>query len=108
MKDSYQHFTAPMTELILNDPNTVETLYNLAKNNPQRLAEISRMSEFQQIKAINFLEFQKDTSVNQKLRSDAPKPVTPVKPSTTNFVKKDSFEAIYEKQREEQRHLAGK
>ena len=108
MKDSYQHFTAPMTELILNDPNTVETLYNLAKNNPQRLAEISRMSEFQQIKAINFLEFQKDTSVNQKLRSDAPKPVTPVKPSATNFVDKHSFDAIYQKQREEQRHLAGK
>ena len=108
MKESYQNFTAPMTELMLNDPNTVETLYYLAKNNPQRLSEISRMSEFQQIKAINFLEFQKDTSVNQKLRSDAPKPVTPVKPSATNFVDKHSFDAIYQKQREEQRRLTGK
>lgn len=108
MKDSYQNFTAPMTELMLNDPNTVETLYNLAKNDPQRLAEISRMSAHQQIKAINFLEFQKSTNVKQKLRSDAPKPVHPVRPSSSNFVDKNSYDSIYQRMREEQRRLAGK
>ena len=108
MKESYQHFTAPMTELILNSPNSVETLYDLAKNNPQKLAEISRLPDFQQIKAINFLEFQRDTNVNQKLRSDAPKPVTPVKPSATTFVNKDSYDVIFEKKREALRKQCGK
>lgn len=108
IKDSYNHFPSAMSEIMLNNPGSVETFYDLAKNNPQKLAEISKLSEFQQLKAINFIEFQKENKVTQKLRSDAPKPTPPVKPSTTNFVEKDSYDAIYERQREELKRRTGK
>lgn len=100
LKGSYQNFTSPMSEMMLNSPNSVETFYNLAKNHPEKLKEISKLPAYQQIKAINFLEFQKETTVHQKLKSDAPKPVAPVKPSTGTFVDKNSYESIFNKQKE--------
>lgn len=107
IQHSVQNLTAPMSEMMLNYPNSVETFYDLAKNNPEKLEEISKMSPFQQIKAINFIEFQKDTSVHQKLKSNAPKPVTPVKPSTARFVDTSSYEAILKRQKEEQKRRYG-
>lgn len=103
MRESYKNFTTPMSAMMLNNPQSVELFYNLAKNDPSQLEKISKMSEYQQIKAINFLEFQKANTVEQKLKSNAPKPVTPVKQSTTGFVSKDSYESILKRQREKGR-----
>jgi len=118
MKDKYEDYedivnksksylTQTMVECIVSSPNSVEVFYNTLKENPKKLEEISKMPVAQQVKAMNFLEFQGERKVEQKLKSNAPKPITPIKPSTTKFVDDGSYEAILRKQREKQRSRFG-
>jgi len=106
-KKSEQNITASMGELMLNYPKSVETFYDLAKNHPEKLADIAKMPDYQQVRAINFLEFQKERSVSQKLKSNAPSPVTPVK-STTTYVDNDSYDSILARQRQKLEEIYGK
>lgn len=105
---SQKNITQTMANIMLQHPDNVDTFYDLAKNHPEKLEEIAKMPEYQQIKAINFLEFQKANNVQQKLKSNAPKPIPPVKSAAPTFVDKDSYESIYARQREEMERCFGK
>jgi DNA repair exonuclease SbcCD ATPase subunit len=106
-KKSSQNLTKTMQDMMIDYPNSVETFYDLAKNHPEKLADIAKMPDYQQVRAINFLEFQKERSVPQKLKSNAPSPVTPVK-STTTYVDNDSYDSILARQRQKLEEIYGK
>lgn len=118
LKDKYEDYeevvskakpylTQTMVESMISSPSSVEIFYNSLKEDPKKIEEISKMPVAQQIKAMNFLEFQGQHKVEQKLKSNAPKPIVPVKPSTTNFVDDGSYESILRKKREKQKRRFG-
>lgn len=101
------YLTPIMVETMIASPGSVEVFYNTLKSNPEKLVEISKLRPAEQMKAMNFLEFQAQNQVKQKLVSNAPRPISPVKPSAKTVVDDDSFEAIMRRKRAEQKRMYG-
>ena len=101
------HLTQTMVETMIASPDSVEVFYRTWKSNPEKLVEISKLRPVEQMKAMNFLEFQAQNQVKQKLVSNAPRPISPVKPSAKTVVDDGSFEAIMRRKRAEQKRMYG-
>lgn len=107
VEQATSHLTPIMVETMIASPGSVEVFYNTWKSNPEKLVEISKLRPVEQMKAMNFLEFQAQNQVKQKLISNAPRPISPVKPSAKTVVDDGSFEAIMRRKRVEQKRMYG-
>lgn len=99
--------TQTMVETMIASPDSIEVFYHTLKSNPEKLVEISKLRPVEQMKAMNFLEFQAQNQVKQKLISNAPRPISPVKPSAKTIVDDGSFEAMMRRKRAEQKRMYG-
>jgi len=100
------YLSQTMVETMVVSPTGVEIFYNTWKNNPDKIKEISKLPVSQQIRAMHRLEFAEENKIQQKLKSNAPKPISPVKP-TASIANDDSFESILKRKREEQKRQYG-
>jgi len=106
VEEAKQYLSQTMLETMVASPSSVEVVYNVWKNNPDMIKEIQKLPVHQQIKEMHRLEFVEENKIQQKLKSNAPKPISPVK-QTASISNDDSFDAIVNRMKAVQKKRFG-